>query len=104
MLFNLICVALIVLAIVAYLYYKTKQFRSTLPIRRKWYKAKAGVALGLFLIFFGINAIAIHQSLVSIIVAIIFFLVGAFEAYNNFKRAQHEGKFVQEEYELNKNL
>lgn len=104
MLLNIIFIAFITISFIAYFYYKTKQFRSTLPIRTKWYKAKAGVALGLFLIFFGINAVIIYQSAVSYIVAIIFFLVGAFEAYNNFKRAKHEGKFVKEEYELNKNL
>lgn len=103
MLLNILCATFIIFSFVAYFYYKTKQFRTTLPIRKKWYKAKAGVALGLFLIFFGVNAIVIHQSAVSIIVAIIFFIVGIFEAFNNFKRAQHEGKFVQEEYELNKN-
>lgn len=104
MLLNIILVALITITFVAYFFYKTKQFRSTLPIRRKWYKAKAGVALGLFLIMFGINAIVINQSAVSFIVAIIFFVVGAFEAYNNYKRAKHEGKFVKEEFELNKNI
>lgn len=103
MVFNFIFVAFIVLTFVAYFYYKTKQFRSTLPIRRKWYKAKAGVALGLFLIFFGVNAIIVNNSAVSVIIAILFFVVGGYEAYNNYKRAKHEGKFVQEEYELNKN-
>lgn len=103
MIFNLLFVTLIIVTFAAYFYYKTKQFRSTLPIQRKWYKAKAGVALGLFLIFFGANAIIIHKSAVSFIVAIIFFIVGALEAFNNYKRVKHEGKYVKEEYELNKN-
>lgn len=103
MILNLIFVALIVISFVAYFYYKTKQFRSTLPIRRKWYKAKAEVALGLFLIFFGVNAIIVNKSAVSVIIAILFFVVGGYVSYDNYKRAKHEGKFVQEEYELNKN-
>ena len=45
---NYLFVAGIILSFVAYFYYKTKQFRSTLPIRKKWYTAKAGVALAYF--------------------------------------------------------
>ncbi|WP_042474662.1 YtpI family protein [Bacillus ndiopicus] len=99
---NLIFVFFIVVSIVFYFYYKTKQFRSTLPIRKKWYTAKAGVALGIFIIAFGLNATIIYPTAVGYSVAVVFFLVGAGLAYNNYKRASHEGKYVHEEYELNK--
>ena len=99
---NALLVVLIVGSFAAYFYFKTKQFRTNLPIQKKWYKAKAGVTLGLFLIFFGFNTFVVQDTLVGYIVGIVFIVVGLMQAYHNFKRAQHEGQFVQEEYELNK--
>jgi amino acid transporter len=99
---NFLLVAFIIISIVFYFYFKTKQFRSTLPIRKKWYTAKAGVALGLFLIFFGLNAIILYPDWIGYIVAAVFVIIGAGLGSNNFKRMRHEGKYVIEEYELNK--
>lgn len=100
--FNYLFLTIIVIAFAVYFFYKTKQFRSILPIRKKWYKAKAGIALGTFLIAFGINAVIVHQSIVSYLICAIFVIVGIMQAYNNYKRMLHEGKFVHEEYELNR--
>ena len=98
---NYLFVAGIILSFVAYFYYKTKQFRSTLPIRKKWYTAKAGVAIGIFLIFFGLNATIIYPTIVGYIVAAVFILLGIGQASNHYKRAKKKKKYVQEEYELN---
>lgn len=99
---NYLFVAGIILSFVAYFYYKTKQFRSTLPIRKKWYTAKAGTALGIFMIFFGLNVTIIYPTFVGYAVAVVFIIIGAGLAFNNYKRARHEGRFVEEEYRLNK--
>lgn len=99
---NYFFVACIIFAFVFYFYYKTKQFRTTLPIRKKWYKAKSGVALGVFMIFFGCNATIIYPTGVGFSVAAVFVIIGAGLAINNYKRVQHEGKYIKEEYELNK--
>ncbi|MBD8026235.1 YtpI family protein [Ureibacillus sp. Re31] len=99
---NYIFVFFIVVSFVAYFYYKTRQFRSTLPIRKKWYKAKAGVALGIFIMVFGLNTCIIYPTLVGFIIAAVFILVGFMEAFSSYKRVRHEGQFVEEEYELNK--
>lgn len=99
---NYIFVFFIVVSFVAYFYYKTRQFRSTLSIRKKWYKAKAGVALGLFIMVFGLNTCIIYPTLVGFMIAAVFILVGFMEAFASYKRVRHEGQFVKEEYELNK--
>lgn len=99
---NALFIVLIICSIMAYFYFKTKQFRSTLPIQTKWYKAKAGVALGLFVVFFGFNTFILFNTLAAYLVGVIFVIVGFMEAFYSFKRAKHEGKFVQQEYELNK--
>lgn len=100
---NLLLVVLIIFTLVYYFYCKTKQFRSTFPIRKKWYQAKAGVALGIFLILFGLNAIVIYEaSTVSLLVAALFMIVGGNVSFNQLKRVRHESQYIQEEYELNK--
>lgn len=99
---NALFLVLIIVSFMAYFYFKTKQFRTTLPIQKKWYKAKAGVALGLFVVFFGLNTFVVQDTLAGYLVGVIFVIVGFMEAYFSFKRAKHEGKFVQQEYELNK--
>ena len=99
---NLVFVACIVFTFVYYFYCKTKQFRTELPIRRKWYQAKAGVALGLFIVLFGLNALIIYEaSVISIIVAALFALIGSNVAYQQWQRVRHERQYIQEEYELN---
>ncbi|WP_431027514.1 YtpI family protein [Lysinibacillus sp. LZ02] len=99
---NSLFVVGIIVSFVAYFYYKTKQYRSTLPIRKKWYTAKASVALGVFMIFLGLNVPIIYTTLIGYAVASIFILMGAGLAFSNYKRARHEGMYVEEEYELNK--
>ncbi|MGN7478093.1 YtpI family protein [Solibacillus silvestris] len=99
---NLLFVACIVASLVFYFYFKTKQFRSTLPIRRKWYTAKAGVALAVFLVFFGLNAMILYPDILGFAVAAAFLLIGVGLGVNNYKRMRHEGRYVKEEYELNK--
>ena len=98
---NLILVACIVVSFAVYFYFKTRQFRSALPIRKKWYKAKSNVALGIFLAFFGLNTTIIYPTIVGYIVAAIFFIFGLLFANTNLKIARHEGKYILEEYELN---
>ncbi|WP_246027557.1 MULTISPECIES: YtpI family protein [Lysinibacillus] len=102
MFFNFFFLTLIILSFVAYFYFKTKQFRATLPIRKKWYKAQSGVALGCFLISFGCNAGVVHPTLVGYGIGAIFVIFGFMYAFSQFKRVRHEGRFVKEEYELNK--
>ena len=99
---NFILVAAIIVSFVFYFYYKTKQFRSTLPIRKKWYTAKAGVSFGVFVLLFGLNTTIIYPPAIGYIVAAIFVLLGIALTSSNYKRVKHEGKYVAEEYELNK--
>lgn len=98
---NFLLVACIIASLVFYFYFKTKQFRSTLPIRSKWYKAKSGVALAAFIISFGLNATILYPDVVGYIVAIVFLIIGIGVGTNNYKRMRHEGRYVQEEYDLN---
>lgn len=97
----LIFIFLIILSIVFYFYYKTKQFRATLPIRKKWYASTASMFLGSFIFFFGINQLTIFQTTVTYIIAGVFIVLGLALMIFNFKAARHYHKFVAEETRLN---
>ncbi|MBK3493584.1 YtpI family protein [Viridibacillus sp. YIM B01967] len=99
---NVILAILIAITVVFYFYLKTKQFRSTLPIRKNWYASRSGVALGGLLIFFGINQIIMYHTILTYVISTVLILFGLFTAVNYNKRVRHYGQFVEEEYNLNK--
>ncbi|TWT09374.1 hypothetical protein FQV28_04620 [Planomicrobium sp. CPCC 101079] len=95
-------VLLITFSFVFYFYYKTKQFRTSLPIRKNWYAAMASMALGSFIVFFGINQLLLFHTVVTYIVAGIFIILGIGLIVYNFKAAKHYRSFLDEETRLNK--
>lgn len=97
----LIFVFLIILSIMFYFYYKTKQFRATLPIRKKWYASTASMFLGSFILFFGINQLFRFAGVVTYLIAGIFIILGLALIIYNYKAAKHYHKFVAEETRLN---
>lgn len=97
----LLFVFIITVSAVFYLYYKTRQFRTHLPIRKNWYKSKAGVALGIFLLAFGINQLFLDPTIVVYIVAGIFIILGVMMTYTNWNAAHHYGSFIEEETRIN---
>ena len=98
---NYVLIFLIVVSVVAFLYFKTKQLRTSYPIRKKWYKAKASIAQSIFIISFGLNTALIYNDALTYIIGAIFILLGGAILSNSIKRMRHEGKFVKEEYDLN---
>lgn len=94
---NLFLVAAIVMSAVFYFYFKTKQFRSELPIAKKWYAARASVSLGVLIVTFGINQIVLYQTTITYVVSSVFIALGVITIISSWKRVQHEGKFVKEE-------
>ncbi|MGX9135560.1 YtpI family protein [Rummeliibacillus sp. JY-2-4R] len=100
--FNIILAFLIVISVVFYLYLKTKQFRTSLPIRKKWYANRAGVSLGVLLILFGINQIIIYHTILTYVVCTILILFGLFASINYTKRVRHYSQYIDEEEQLNK--
>lgn len=99
---NFIFVTAIVISFVCYFYFKTKQLRSPLPIAKKWYQSKASVTLGIFIVLFGLNQAFLFPSTLTFVVVAVFLLLGIAVIIENVKRTRHYGKFVHEEYELNK--
>lgn len=102
MILNFIFILAIVVSFVWYFYFKTKQFRTTLPIRKKWFAAKASICLGAFILFFGLNFLIVFPSTLTYVISAIFILLGGYFMYHNYKLSKHYGQFVQEELDLNK--
>ncbi|NCU18072.1 YtpI family protein [Pallidibacillus pasinlerensis] len=78
-------IVIIVFSLAAYVYYKIKFFKTKKEIEKKWLSAKSSIALGLFVFFFGINRIFITQTTVTVIIGIIFIIIGGFSIYTGFK-------------------
>lgn len=88
---------LIVLSFAFYLFYKTKCIRSNRPVEKKWLSAKSHMALGLFVLLFGINTLFISHILTTYIVAAIFIIYGASFTWTGFKKFKHYLPFAIEE-------
>ena len=76
---------IIILSFVFYIYYKVKYVRSKMPIERKWLSAKSSIALGLFVLFFGINQLTLFDETVTYVVAAIFIIIGGLSVYGGIK-------------------
>lgn len=84
-----ILVIVITISLMFYLFYKVLYFRSKRPMERKWIGAKSTVALGLFVACFGFNRLLFQPSTVSIVVGIIFLLLGSFNIWGGIKEYKH---------------
>jgi uncharacterized membrane protein len=98
---NALFVVLIVLSFVFYFYFKTKQFRSELPIAKKWYANRSLIALGSLLFFFGINQLTLFPSTLTYVISGVLIVIGLYTMVYYFRVAKHYGQFVEEEFRLN---
>ena len=80
-----VLVFLIIISLSFYVFYKVKYFRSKLPAEKKWISSKSGIALGCFIALFGVNQLFIHLSTISIIVSVVFILVGGINILGGIK-------------------
>ncbi|WP_066311274.1 YtpI family protein [Bacillus sp. FJAT-29814] len=98
-----VLVVLIVILFAFYLFYKTKYFRSNRPVEKKWLSAKSNIALGLFVLLFGINSFFVNPSTVNYIVGAIFIVYGIIFSWTGFKKYKHYLPFAIEEAEILEN-
>lgn len=82
-------VVFIVLSAVLFLLYR---FRAT-SIKNEWMKkltlAKANIAMGVFLISFGLNRLFLHPQTVTFVISGIFILYGLFFTYDHVQRSKY---------------
>lgn len=92
-------IILIVISFMFFLYFKVKQWRTSAPVEKKWQQMKSSIALGSFVLFFGLNLAVLPRSKVDLIIGIIFVLVGGANAYFGYRGYKHLLPFVIEEAE-----
>lgn len=80
---------LIIISLSIFVYFKIKQWRAKLPIETKWQQTRGNMALGTFLMFFGINLLYFPRGTVEIIVGIIFALLGLANIYFGYQAYKH---------------
>ncbi|MGO4888701.1 YtpI family protein [Anaerobacillus sp. MEB173] len=87
----------VVFSIVFFLYFKVKFWRSNAPMEKKWIQTKANIALGVFLVSFGLNQIIYTGTWVAITVGIVFSLLGIANIVLGYRAYQHFLPLVIEE-------
>lgn len=90
-------VLLLVISISFYLYFKVKAVRTKAPYEKQWRNTKASIALGAFLLFFGINQVIQPRSTVEIVISIIFIILGLINVIFGIKAYKHYTPLVIEE-------
>ncbi|RLL47874.1 hypothetical protein D8M04_00925 [Oceanobacillus piezotolerans] len=80
---------LIVISIVLYVYYKVAIVKSDDGLTQHYFNAKSRICLGSFVFFFAINQYLFYLTRVSLIIGIIFILLGGYQMYYGLKESKH---------------
>ena len=83
---------LIVFSIVFYVYYKVAILKTKDPLTQVYYNAKARLALGTSIIAFAINQYLFYQSKLTLIIGLIFLVLGFLQINLGFREARHYKK------------
>ncbi|MBA4537118.1 YtpI family protein [Bacillus aquiflavi] len=94
-----VLVVLIGISLALYLFYKMRFFRSRLPAEKKWLSSKSGMALGFFILLFGINQLFLFQTVLTYIVSAIFIFLGVINVWAGYKAYKHYLPYAIEEAE-----
>ncbi|MFC0270288.1 YtpI family protein [Metabacillus herbersteinensis] len=84
-----IFVILIIFSLSFYLYYKVKFYRSRKPYEKQWISSKSSIALGVFVLFFGLNQLFMYRSTVSLVIGIVFVIVGIGSCWAGYRAFKH---------------
>lgn len=80
---------IIVISLIMYVYYKVSILRNSDSLYQVYQNAKARIALGIFMSFFGINQYIFYQTRIALYVAIAFIILGVIQTYGGYKRTVH---------------
>lgn len=90
----LIFALLIVISVVLYIYYKVSILKSNDRLTQEYYQAKSRIALGSFIVAFGINQYILYQTRISLFIGILFLLLGIMQLHVGIRDA----RFFRKEY------
>jgi len=90
----LIFALLIVISVVLYIYYKVAILKSNDRLTQEYYQAKSRMALGSFIVAFGINQYLLYQTRLTLFIGIVFLLLGVMQLHVGIRDA----RFFRKEY------
>ena len=93
----------IILSLAFYVFYKIKYVRSRRPAEKKWLSAKSSIALGLFVLLFGINQLFLYHTTITYIISGLFILIGSMSTWTGFKASKYYLPYAAKEAENIKN-
>jgi amino acid transporter len=97
-----VLVICIIISLAFYVFYKIKFVQSKRPVEKKWISTKSSIALGLFVLLFGLNQLFLFQTTITYIVAAIFIIIGGLSIFAGWKSYKHFLPFAIEEAEAYK--
>lgn len=81
-----IFVILIIVSLAFYVFYKIKALQAKQrPYEKSWVNAKGSIALGLAMVFFGIDELILTPKTAIIIISAVLIIVGGYFVYQNFR-------------------
>ncbi len=80
---------LIVLSVVFYIYYKVAILRTDDGLTREYFNAKSRICLGTFISAFAVNQYLLYQSKLTLIIGIIFIILGILQLNLGIKEVRH---------------
>lgn len=80
---------IIVISAVLYVYYKVAIVKSKDSLTQHYFNARSKICLGAFIFFFGVNQYVFYQTQLSLIIGIIFVLLGGYQMVDGFKQSKH---------------
>ncbi|QOY33904.1 YtpI family protein [Anaerobacillus isosaccharinicus] len=78
----------IVVSAVLYIFFKVKYFQAKAPIEKKLISTKGNIAIGVFLVSFGLNQIVIATT-VALVIGVIFIGLGTANVFFGYKAYKH---------------
>lgn len=67
----LVLIVFIICSAMFYLYYKAKNVRTNRPVEKKFWSAKSSMALGCFVLLFGVNQLFLNRSSLAFVIGFV---------------------------------
>lgn len=80
---------IIIVSIVFYVYYKVAIVKTRDELNQLYFNARARICLGSFIFFFAINQYLFYKTQLSLLIGIVFLLLGGFYMVRGFKESLH---------------
>lgn len=83
---------IVVVSVIFYIYYKVEILKTKEEVLQFYYNARSRMALGTFVLTVGITLYIFYQSTLSLVIAIIFGILGVMQVVRGFNESRHYQK------------